>query len=149
MKCILSITAVAMILCQFQTEGSPPSSITNLTLSAGYQLSPTNVSELAKSIVAQLSGTTLAVRASALPLRSHGSLPGRDYETVNIAPPLGMCDGFSHTLFIDPATKEFWVLRTGGFAGKHELFGPGTIISPNDEAIHTSIRTSLMRRLRR
>lgn len=40
-------------------------------------------------------------------------------------PPAVMCDGFSFTVFVDHRTQEFWVLRTGGFAGVHELFGPG------------------------
>ena len=109
------------------STGGQGTSITNMALSVQYQLSPTVVSELATALLGQIAGTSLVVSASALPPRSMGALPKRDYETFRIIPPGIMCDGFVHTIYIDRKTTEFWILRTGGFAGTHELFGPGHI----------------------
>lgn len=42
--------------------------------------------------------------------------------------PLGypeiVSDGFRHTVLFDTATRKAWILRTGGFAGVHEWYGP-------------------------
>jgi hypothetical protein len=41
-----------------------------------------------------------------------------------VASPEIVSDGFRHTVLFDPATKKAWILRTGGFAGVHEWYGP-------------------------
>ncbi len=33
-------------------------------------------------------------------------------------------DGFRHTVVVSPAARKAWILRTGGFAGVHEWYGP-------------------------
>lgn len=33
-------------------------------------------------------------------------------------------DGFRHTVLFDAATRKAWILRTGGFAGVREWYGP-------------------------
>lgn len=33
-------------------------------------------------------------------------------------------DGFSHTALINTAQKRVWILRTGGFAGVYQWYGP-------------------------
>jgi len=33
-------------------------------------------------------------------------------------------DGFQHTAYIDPTSKKAWILRTGGFLGVYEWYGP-------------------------
>lgn len=33
-------------------------------------------------------------------------------------------DGFRHTVVLSPAAKKAWILRTGGFAGVYEWYGP-------------------------
>lgn len=33
-------------------------------------------------------------------------------------------DGFQHTVVLDTAAKKAWILRTGGFAGVREWYGP-------------------------
>jgi len=91
---------------------------------------------LATAVLHQIAGTSLVVAASALPLASKAEKPEREYETVQILPPVAMCDGFSYTVFIDHGTQQFWVLRTGGFADVHQLFGPGRIQIKESEREH-------------
>lgn len=35
-----------------------------------------------------------------------------------------VADGFHHTAYIDPVKKKAWILRTGGFIGVTEWYGP-------------------------
>jgi hypothetical protein len=44
------------------------------------------------------------------------SLPLREATMVS--------DGFRHTVVLSPASKKAWILRTGGFAGVYEWYGP-------------------------
>jgi len=54
----------------------------------------------------------------------HSSERTNQFETVIVAPPAGMSDGFTHTIRIDHKKQIYWILRTGGFAGVHEEEGP-------------------------
>ena len=43
---------------------------------------------------------------------------------VKLAYPPLVSDGFRHTLVFDTATRKAWILRTGGFVGVREWYGP-------------------------
>lgn len=43
---------------------------------------------------------------------------------LSIPQPVSVNDGFRHTALIDKRTKKAWILRTGGFIGVHEWYGP-------------------------
>ena len=40
-------------------------------------------------------------------------------------------DGFLHAALIDAAQRQAWILRTGGFAGVYEWYGPVSIDKPD------------------
>ncbi len=44
-----------------------------------------------------------------------------------IAPLTGSCDMFNFEICFNTVTKKYWILKTGGFAGVYELYGPGKI----------------------
>lgn len=44
-----------------------------------------------------------------------------------------MVDGFPHRVYINSEDGTFWVVRSGGFAGAFEIYGPGTPPAEPDE----------------
>ena len=100
-----------------------------------YRLSPTNVSDLAAAIVHHVAGTSLVVNSDALPPITKNNIPEGKYEIINLRPPVAMSDGFSHTFYIDPLTGEYWVLKTGGFAGVQKVYGPGILEKAGEQSV--------------
>lgn len=66
------------------------------------------------------SGFTRAIPAAAAPDTSH------DGPFVRVALPddSHVADGFRHTAVVDTRTHKAWILRTGGFIGVYEWYGP-------------------------
>lgn len=52
-----------------------------------------------------------------MPLADHAAMP-LPTNDANIR------DGYTHQALIDMSNKRAWILRTGGFAGVHEWYGP-------------------------
>ena len=122
---LLAVTALAL-------QAQQPTNITavaetNFDAYIHYRLSPTNMSDLATAIVSHVAGASLVVNSNALPPKTKNDIPKGKYEIINLRPPVAMSDGFTHTFYIDPLSGEYWVLKTGGFAGVQELYGPGIL----------------------
>ena len=66
------------------------------------------------------SGFATAIPAAAAPDTAHG---GPFVRVVVPADPY-VADGFRHTAVMDTRTKKVWILRTGGFVGVYEWYGP-------------------------
>ena len=66
------------------------------------------------------SGFTKAIPAGPAPDTSHGG----PYARVAIPDDSKVADGFRHTVVVDTRTKKAWILRTGGFVGVYEWYGP-------------------------
>lgn len=47
-----------------------------------------------------------------------------DFVRVRIKDESNVSDGFHHTILMNTKTKKAWILRTGGFAGVYQWFGP-------------------------
>lgn len=75
---------------------------------------------LAERYGISFSGFDKPIPASSEPTTAGG---GR-YLRVPIASPVIVSDGFRHTAVMDTVTKNAWILRTGGFAGVYEWYGP-------------------------
>jgi hypothetical protein len=56
--------------------------------------------------------------------RAQAAPPLDDLIAVVLPDNSRVSDGFEHTAYIDPATKRAWILRTGGFIGVTEWYGP-------------------------
>ena len=130
---LLAVTALAL-------QAQQPTNIsafteTNYDAYIHYRLSPTNMSDLATAIVSHVAGTSLVVSSDALPSKTKNDIPKGQYEIINLRPPVAMSDGFTHTFYIDPITGEYWVLKTGGFAGVQELYGPGKLEKAGEQAV--------------
>jgi len=90
----------------------------------GYWISTTNLPTYARAILNQLAGNGLIIQSVDLPEETN-SVELTHCECFSIHPPEAMCDGFTHTIYINRALKQYWVLRTGGYAGTRTLYGPG------------------------
>jgi hypothetical protein len=66
------------------------------------------------------SGFTKAIPASPTPDTSHGG----PFARIAIPDDSKVADGFRHTVLVDTRTKKAWILRTGGFVGVYEWYGP-------------------------
>jgi hypothetical protein len=66
------------------------------------------------------SGFTKAIPISTTPDTSHGG----PFARVAIPDDSKVADGFRHTVLFDTRTKKAWILRTGGFEGRYEWYGP-------------------------
>lgn len=79
---------------------------------------------LAKSLADRygitFSGFATAIPAAAAPDTEHGG----PFVRVVIADAPYVADGFRHTAVMDTRTKKVWILRTGGFVGVYEWYGP-------------------------
>jgi hypothetical protein len=65
-------------------------------------------------------GFGTVVPESVAPDTTHGGpfVRVRMPDTSNVA------DGFHHTIVMDRSTKKVWILRTGGFVGVYQWYGP-------------------------
>jgi hypothetical protein len=66
------------------------------------------------------SGFATAIPAAPAPDTAHGG----PFVRVVIPDAAYVADGFRHTVVMDTSTKKVWILRTGGFAGVYEWYGP-------------------------
>jgi hypothetical protein len=66
------------------------------------------------------SGFTKAIPAGAAPDTSHGG----PFARIIIPDDSKVADGFRHAVVVDTKTKKAWILRTGGFVGVYEWYGP-------------------------
>lgn len=66
------------------------------------------------------SGFATAIPAAAAPDTAHGG----PFVRVVIPDAANVADGFRHTAVMDTRTKKVWILRTGGFVGVYEWYGP-------------------------
>ena len=90
------------------------------------------------------SGFSTTVPESAAPDTTHGG----PFVRVRI-PDTGsvVADGFRHTIVMDRSTKKAWILRTGGFVGVYQWYGPVDAVDaalddcrlePMDTSLHGS-----------
>ena len=66
------------------------------------------------------SGFSTAIPASAAPDTTHGG----PFVRVRLPDASNVADGFRHTIVMDRSTKKVWILRTGGFVGVYQWYGP-------------------------
>jgi hypothetical protein len=66
------------------------------------------------------SGFSTAIPESAAPDTAHGG----PFVRVRMPDAGNVADGFHHTIVMDRSTKKVWILRTGGFVGVYQWFGP-------------------------
>jgi hypothetical protein len=66
------------------------------------------------------SGFMKAIPASPAPDTAHGG----PFARIAIPDDSKVADGFRHTVVVDTRTKKAWILRTGGFVGVVEWYGP-------------------------
>lgn len=79
---------------------------------------------LAQSLVERygisFSGFTTPIPVAPAPDTSHGG----PFARVVLPDDSHVADGFRHTVLVDTRTRKAWILRTGGFVGVHEWYGP-------------------------
>lgn len=66
------------------------------------------------------SGFATAIPAATAPDTAHGG----PFVRVMIPAEAHVADGFRHTAVMDTRTRKVWILRTGGFVGVYEWYGP-------------------------
>ena len=66
------------------------------------------------------SGFSTAIPESAAPDMTHGG----PFVRVRMPDANNVADGFRHTIVMDRSTKKVWILRTGGFVGVYQWYGP-------------------------
>jgi hypothetical protein len=73
------------------------------------------------------SGFGTAIPESAAPDTTHGG----PFVRVRIPDKANVADGFHHTIVMDRSTRKVWILRTGGFVGVYQWFGPVDAVDPS------------------
>jgi hypothetical protein len=73
------------------------------------------------------SGFSTAIPESAAPDMAHGG----PFVRVRIPDGSNVADGFRHTIVMDRSTKKAWILRTGGFVGVYQWYGPVDAVDPS------------------
>ena len=58
---------------------------------------------------------------------------GGQFVRVRVPDDSNVSDGFHHTIVLDRTTKKAWILRTGGFVGVYQWYGPVDVINPSIE----------------
>ncbi|OGV61659.1 MAG: hypothetical protein A3K19_15260 [Lentisphaerae bacterium RIFOXYB12_FULL_65_16] len=91
-----------------------------------FRVIPATPSRVGHALLSQIWDGQFGVEIRNLPRRQSTELPKGTYESIQILPPSTVCDAFTHTVFVDHRSKQYWILRTGGVAGVNELYGPGT-----------------------
>lgn len=81
-------------------------------------------SDLAQKIIDKLKIAPDLLKMDDLPRADTEPEVLTNYETAVLSPSENVRDGFTHVVIVDPATRRFWVIRSGGFAGVHEIRGP-------------------------
>jgi len=65
-------------------------------------------------------GFSTTIPESAAPDTTHGG----PFVRVPMPDASNVADGFRHTIVMDRSTKKVWILRTGGFVGVYQWYGP-------------------------
>jgi hypothetical protein len=65
-------------------------------------------------------GFSTAIPESPAPDTTHGG----PFVRVRMPDVSAVADGFHHTIVMDRSTKKVWILRTGGFVGVYQWYGP-------------------------
>jgi hypothetical protein len=73
------------------------------------------------------SGFSTAIPESAAPDTTHGG----PFVRVRMPDKGNVADGFHHTIVMDRSTRKVWILRTGGFVGVYQWFGPVDAVDPS------------------
>lgn len=63
--------------------------------------------------------------------RAPDTVNGDAFVRVMIPDDSHVSDGFRHTLVMNSRSKKVWILRTSGFAGVYQWFGPVDAIDPS------------------
>ena len=100
---------------------------TAIGLSSAQALACPLSDSLAKRYGISFSGFSTAVPESAAPDTAHGG----PFIRVRMPDASNVLDGFHHTIVMDRSTKKAWILRTGGFVGVYQWFGPVDVIDPS------------------
>ena len=93
---------------------------TLMSLSSAQALACPLSDSLAKRYDISFSGFGTAVPESAAPDTAHGG----PFVRVRMPDVSNVLDGFHHTIVMDRSTKKVWILRTGGFVGVYQWYGP-------------------------
>ncbi|MBK1713251.1 hypothetical protein [Rubrivivax gelatinosus] len=81
--------------------------------------------ELAQRLAASAAGFLRAVRVGdELPWPRAEQPPGQNLIVQSSEPDPLVHDGFTYHLAADRRTGEVWIIRTGGYAGVREYYGP-------------------------
>jgi hypothetical protein len=75
---------------------------------------------LAKHYGISFSGFKIAIPETTAPDTTRGG----PFVRVVIPDESNVADGFHHTVVMDNSTKKAWILRTGGFVGVYQWYGP-------------------------
>ena len=62
-----------------------------------------------------------------------GTGSGGPFVRVLVPDASKVSDGFHHTIVMDRTTKKAWILRTGGFVGVYQWYGPVDVINASLE----------------
>ena len=73
------------------------------------------------------SGFSTTVPESTPPDTAHSG----PFVRVRMPDASNVADGFHHTIVMDRATKKVWILRTGGFVGVYQWYGPVDAVDPS------------------
>lgn len=82
---------------------------------------------LAKRYDITFAGFGSALPESAAPDTAHGG----PFVRVRMPDASNVADGFRHTIVMNRSTKKAWILRTGGFVGVYQWYGPVDAIDPS------------------
>jgi hypothetical protein len=93
---------------------------TLMSLSSAQALACPLSDSLATRYGISFSGFSNTVPESAAPDTTHGG----PFVRVRMPDASNVADGFRHTIVMDRSTKKVWILRTGGFAGVYQWYGP-------------------------
>jgi hypothetical protein len=102
---------------------------TLMSLSSAQALACPLSDSLATRYGISFSGFGTAVPQSAAPDTTHGG----PFVRVRVSDVSNVADGFRHTIVMDRSTKKVWILRTGGFVGVYQWYGPVDAIDASTE----------------
>jgi hypothetical protein len=98
-----------------------------MSLSSAQAFSCPLSDSLAAHYGISFSGFSTAVPESAAPDTTHGG----PFVRVRMPDASNVADGFHHTIVMDRSTKKIWILRTGGFVGVYQWYGPVDAVNPS------------------
>jgi hypothetical protein len=91
-----------------------------LALASAHTLACPLTRSLAERYGISFSGFGTALQETKAP----DTAGGGQFVRVRMPDDSHVADGFRHTAVMDRATKKVWILRTGGFIGVYQWYGP-------------------------